>query len=474
MTPTINPDLRSLIPSLTAEEYAQLEANLPAEGCRDPLVVWQEEQILLDGHNRLEICDKHRLPYEVHEVSLPDMDAAKLWMYDNQLGRRNLTSAQTSYYRGKQYELHKQVGFKGNQYASASGNSCQKHDTAKMLAAQHHVAEKTIRNDAAYAKAIDTLDEAVGAGTRQALLARDTKMTQQDVKTLAKIGAKYGHTAKKTLDAVAGAKTPKQARQIVRHAVREHREHEEWMARMIRSEMPEDEWPASLRPAPEKPVEEQAWEKVYETELGYRLKQALHQLGLLGGQLATGRDSFAETLPAILERSLKPWRNLGACWHAIERGIECSDILSETLYHVRTLKPILTLSPRPDIAAVELVDIMGAEYAQAVAQELLTMLCPVPVSAPAPPEPETPPAPPVIENSNLPISPVALSPIETHLLAHLTAIAPEGCTGKQGATAIGKKHESTTRAWQNLEKKGLVRKEDGRYVLAAAQEDTHE
>jgi hypothetical protein len=452
MTLTIHPDLHSLIPSLSADEYQQLEANLLAHGCRDPLVVWQEEQVLLDGHNRMELCERHDLPYAVHEVSLPDLDAAKLWMYDNQLGRRNLPPHQMSYYRGKQYELHKQVGFKGNQYASASGNSCQKHDTATMLAAQHHVAEKTIRNDAAYAKAIDTLAETVGPEARQALLARETKVTQQDAKTLAKIATKYAHSAKAALDAAAGAKTPKQARQIVRHAAREYREHEEWMASMMRSEMPEDEWPASLRPAPEKPVDEQAWEKVYETELARRLRDALHRLGLLSVQLVTGHDSFAETLPAILERHMEPWRNLGACWHAIERGIACSDILSETLYHVRTLRPMLTLSPRPDITAVELVDIMGAEYAQAVAQALLTTLCQGPV-----PEPPTP-------------APVTAGTMAEQMLAVLRD-TPGGMSNAQLARAIGKRQTDTFRPLERMVRRGTARKEGTTY-FAATQKET--
>jgi hypothetical protein len=54
----------------------------------------------------------------------------------------------------------------------------------------------------------------------------------------------------------------------------------------------------------------------------------------------------------------------------------------------------------------------------------------------------------------------SLSPIETHLLAYLTSIAPEGCTGKQGAEAIGKLYTSTTRAWSNLVAKGFARKEE--------------
>ena len=54
---TIDPEIRQLIPLLTTEERSGLEASLKADGCRDALVVWAEKHILLDGHNRFEICD---------------------------------------------------------------------------------------------------------------------------------------------------------------------------------------------------------------------------------------------------------------------------------------------------------------------------------------------------------------------------------------------------------------------------------
>jgi hypothetical protein len=107
MSITINPDLQSLIPPLAPEEHAQLEANLVADGCRDPLIVWAEEQVVLDGHHRLTICEHHGLPYHIQELSLPSLDAAKAWMIANQLGRRNLSPEQMSYYRGEQYNLQK-------------------------------------------------------------------------------------------------------------------------------------------------------------------------------------------------------------------------------------------------------------------------------------------------------------------------------------------------------------------------------
>jgi len=223
MALTIHPELQSLIPPLTAEEYTQLEANIRADGCHDPLMVWQEEQMLLDGHHRYEICERHGLAYSLQDISLPALDAAKLWMLTNQLGRRNLAPHQMRYFRGKQYELQKKIGFKGNQHTTASGTSYQKQDTAKALAEQHHVAEKTIRNDAVYAKSIDTIADVLGPEARQSLLARETKVTQQDVKALAKIATTQRLTAQEALDGVNGAKTPNQASRIVREKAREAR-----------------------------------------------------------------------------------------------------------------------------------------------------------------------------------------------------------------------------------------------------------
>ena len=90
----IDEELAGLIPPLTDDERRQLEANILADGCRDPLAVWAEEGILLDGHNRYRLCQQHDVPFDVREVSLPDREAAKLWIEENQLGRRNLTDDQ--------------------------------------------------------------------------------------------------------------------------------------------------------------------------------------------------------------------------------------------------------------------------------------------------------------------------------------------------------------------------------------------
>ena len=92
--PTIDPEFRSLIPPPSAEELAQLEANLLAGGCRDPLVVWRGQGLLLDGHNRHTICVRHGIPFDIVEVDLSDRDAARVWIIDNRRSRRDLNAFQ--------------------------------------------------------------------------------------------------------------------------------------------------------------------------------------------------------------------------------------------------------------------------------------------------------------------------------------------------------------------------------------------
>ena len=48
----INPALETYIHPLSDEEERMLEESILAEGVRDPLVVWREENVLVDGHHR--------------------------------------------------------------------------------------------------------------------------------------------------------------------------------------------------------------------------------------------------------------------------------------------------------------------------------------------------------------------------------------------------------------------------------------
>lgn len=84
----IDPELKAFMPPLSEGEQAALEANIIANGCRVPLVVW--DGTLVDGHHRYEICRKHNIPFTVEEQSFADKGEAKLWMLQEQRSRRNM------------------------------------------------------------------------------------------------------------------------------------------------------------------------------------------------------------------------------------------------------------------------------------------------------------------------------------------------------------------------------------------------
>ena len=88
----IDPEFAALIPPLLSEEFAQLEQSILAEGCRDAIIVWGN--VIIDGHNRYKICTEHNIPYRTEAKDFKDRDEAMLWMFQNQLARRNLTDFQ--------------------------------------------------------------------------------------------------------------------------------------------------------------------------------------------------------------------------------------------------------------------------------------------------------------------------------------------------------------------------------------------
>ena len=51
-------------PPLPEEKRIILEKSILEEGLRDNLIVWKEQGVLLDGHQRLGILKKHGIPYE--------------------------------------------------------------------------------------------------------------------------------------------------------------------------------------------------------------------------------------------------------------------------------------------------------------------------------------------------------------------------------------------------------------------------
>jgi len=93
MNITVNENLKAYIDPLTSEEYEALERSLLTEGCRDALVLWDD--LLVDGHNRYAICQKHNLPFQTVQSTLfKTIDDVHLWMIEQHLGRRSVSDFQ--------------------------------------------------------------------------------------------------------------------------------------------------------------------------------------------------------------------------------------------------------------------------------------------------------------------------------------------------------------------------------------------
>ncbi|KAB7764814.1 hypothetical protein [Xanthomonas maliensis] len=93
MNIVVKEELKAYIDPLTPDEHEALERSLLAEGCRDALVLWGE--VLVDGHNRYGICQKHGLPFQtVQNPRFQSMDDVHLWMIEQHLGRRSVSDFQ--------------------------------------------------------------------------------------------------------------------------------------------------------------------------------------------------------------------------------------------------------------------------------------------------------------------------------------------------------------------------------------------
>lgn len=90
---TIDEQLRDVLIPLTPEKKADLEASILQYGCVEPIITWNG--VIVDGHNRYEICMKHGIPFETKEHPFADMLEARLWIFTSDSNQREATPYET-------------------------------------------------------------------------------------------------------------------------------------------------------------------------------------------------------------------------------------------------------------------------------------------------------------------------------------------------------------------------------------------
>ena len=215
----IDAEFKTLIRPLRRDEYAQLEANLVLDGCRDPIIVWND--VIVDGHNRYEICNRLHIPYVVQEIAFESREDAIVWICNNQLGRRNITEETRKYLIGRQYEAEKVVGFHRNtdghnQYTrsddydeigdpremSGSERRESSRRTANRLGKKYHLSSGAVQKYGKYSAALDTIADKAPELVPQILsgnykISHDNlvAMSMMEAEEVQKLSKKVGHGA---------------------------------------------------------------------------------------------------------------------------------------------------------------------------------------------------------------------------------------------------------------------------------------
>ena len=196
----VEPQFMNLIRPLQRNEYLQLEQNILSDGCRDPIIIWNG--IIVDGHNRYEICMRHQIPFAVVEMSFSCEAEAIAWICANQLGRRNISEETRKFLIGKQFEAEKLVGVirnpNGNNqycvYDEAEKTDKQERDekthsrskTAAKIAQDNHISKGTVEKYAIYARALETLAKK-DASIVPKILSGQYKIAHKNVVELSKL-----------------------------------------------------------------------------------------------------------------------------------------------------------------------------------------------------------------------------------------------------------------------------------------------
>ena len=197
----IDPEFQNQIPPLTDDEYKQLEENILKEGkLISPLIVWNN--ILVDGHNRYAILQKHpEIYFSTMPLPFESREEVLAWICKNQLGRRNLTPEQKKFLIGKQYSVeHRKPGGNGNnQYTATTQEAVQEElcqiDTIpptsveasirKQIADRNNVSESYVVRSEKFMRGVEIMEQMM-PGTKEKILSGQFKVRDADMHRLAR------------------------------------------------------------------------------------------------------------------------------------------------------------------------------------------------------------------------------------------------------------------------------------------------
>jgi site-specific DNA-methyltransferase (adenine-specific) len=180
----IDESLKNLVPPQRSDEHSLLEESILKNGFDSayPLITWNG--ILIDGHNRYEICREHGISYTTTEKTFDDRSDVINWIIDNQLSRRNLTGEQKEYLIGKRQIEEKKAAHRPIQ--ENKGDTVTPLKTAEVIAKQSNVSPRTVYRAAKFAESVDTVSQNTGINP-QKILSGEIQATRKDIRQVSKL-----------------------------------------------------------------------------------------------------------------------------------------------------------------------------------------------------------------------------------------------------------------------------------------------
>lgn len=198
----IDPEFENKIPPMPKEDFDGLRADIVSDGyVRDPLVVWKEENTLVDGHHRWQIIqDNYELlkdNYTIVYKSFPNRWAAIAWICANQLHKHNLNEIQKLKLVQEEHDsILKSVGAPvANKNASKQfGKNVQvvlgdrefvknpntRNETRPIIAKEHGMTEREVRTAVEVGRGIDKAEK-VAPGFKKKVLSGEVKANKRDL-----------------------------------------------------------------------------------------------------------------------------------------------------------------------------------------------------------------------------------------------------------------------------------------------------
>lgn len=192
----IDPEFRDKIPPIPKEDFDGLRSDILRDGyVRDPLVVWDEENTLLDGHHRWMVILEHpELPYTVDRKSFPDRWAAIAWICANQLHKHNMNEIQRAKLIQEEHDA-KQKSHGGDrrseEFSSGENIHLKKTEvkngkTRSIIAREHGITPGEVKTAVEVGRGIDRAAE-VDPEFKREVLSGEVKAKKSDLAAIRKL-----------------------------------------------------------------------------------------------------------------------------------------------------------------------------------------------------------------------------------------------------------------------------------------------